>query len=46
VDLLELFWLSGQVDTIKDLKPNQVYVVKEGQGEISSTTPTAAKPSK
>jgi hypothetical protein len=46
VDLLELFWLSGQVDTIKDLKPNQVYVVKEGQGVISSTTPTAAKPSK
>ena len=46
VDLLELFWLSGQVDTIKDLKPNQVYVVKEGQGVISSTTPTAVKPSK
>ncbi len=46
VDLLELFWLSGQVDTIKDLKPNQVYVVKEGQGVISSTTPTAAKPLK
>jgi hypothetical protein len=32
VDLLELFWPSGQTDVVKDLKPNQVYVVKEGSG--------------
>jgi hypothetical protein len=43
VDLLELFWLSGQVDTLKDLKPNQVYVVKEGVGLID---PVSGKPLK
>ena len=34
VDLLEIRWPSGQVDTIKDIKPNQVVVVKEGEGII------------
>ncbi len=32
VELLELFWPSGQVDTVKDLKAGFVYVVKEGSG--------------
>jgi hypothetical protein len=32
VDLLEVRWPSGQVDTIKDLKVNQQVFVKEGQG--------------
>jgi hypothetical protein len=43
VDLLELFWPSGQVDTIKDLKPDQVYVVKEGKGVIDPAAPAAAR---
>jgi enediyne biosynthesis protein E4 len=32
VDLLEIRWPSGQVDTLKDVKPNQLIYVKEGSG--------------
>jgi enediyne biosynthesis protein E4 len=32
VDLLEIRWPSGQVDTVKDVKANQVIFVKEGAG--------------
>jgi hypothetical protein len=32
VDLLEIRWPSGQVDTLKDVKANQVVFVKEGEG--------------
>jgi hypothetical protein len=32
VDVLEIRWPSGQVDTVKDLKVNQVVFVKEGEG--------------
>ena len=32
VDLLEIRWPSGQVDTMKDVKVNQLVYVKEGQG--------------
>jgi len=32
VDLLEVRWPSGQVDTLKDVKANQVIFVKEGAG--------------
>ncbi|HEV2468123.1 MAG TPA: CRTAC1 family protein [Candidatus Sulfotelmatobacter sp.] len=32
VDLLEVRWPSGQVDTLKDVKANQVVYVKEGEG--------------
>ncbi len=34
VDLLEIRWPSGQVDTLKDVKPNQVIYVKEGEGIV------------
>jgi enediyne biosynthesis protein E4 len=34
VDLLEVHWPSGQVDTMKDVKPNQLIYVKEGQGIV------------
>ena len=34
VDLLEIRWPSGQVDALKDVKPNQLIFVKEGQGII------------
>ncbi len=32
VDVLEVHWPSGQVDTMKDVKINQVVFVKEGEG--------------
>jgi len=32
VDLLEIRWPSGQLDSLKDLKPNLLYYVTEGQG--------------
>jgi len=32
VELLEIRWPSGQLDSLKDLKPNQLYHVTEGQG--------------
>ena len=34
VDLLEIHWPSGQVDTLKDIKANQVIYVKEGEGIV------------
>jgi hypothetical protein len=34
VDLLEVRWPSGQVDTLKDIKPNQLIFVKEGEGIV------------
>jgi enediyne biosynthesis protein E4 len=36
VDVLEIRWPSGQVDTLKDIKANQLIYVKEGEG-ISRT---------
>jgi hypothetical protein len=36
VDVLEIRWPSGQVDTLKDLKPNQLIYVKEGEGIVRS----------
>ena len=32
VDLLEIRWPSGQIDTVKDIKANQLIFVKEGEG--------------
>ena len=32
VDVLEIHWPSGQVDTLKDVKANQLIYVKEGAG--------------
>ena len=34
VDVLEIRWPSGQVDILKDVKPNQVIFVKEGAGIV------------
>jgi enediyne biosynthesis protein E4 len=36
VDVLEIRWPSGQVDTIKDVKGNQLIYVKEGEGIVRS----------
>jgi len=30
VDLIEIRWLSGQVDRLKDLDVNRLYVIQEG----------------
>jgi len=43
VDLLEIKWPSGAVDTLKDIKPNQVIYVKEGEGIIRNVTYDADK---
>ena len=40
VDLLEIRWPGGQIDTAKDVKVNQLVYVKEGQG-IVKTEPLA-----
>jgi hypothetical protein len=34
VDLLEIRWSSGQIDTLKNVKANQQIFVKEGEGVI------------
>ncbi len=34
IDLLEIRWPSGQVDTLRDVKPNQQIFVEEGKGII------------
>ena len=34
VDLLEIRWPSGQVDTVKDVAVSQVVFVKEGEGIV------------
>ncbi|MBO0910768.1 MAG: CRTAC1 family protein, partial [Acidobacteria bacterium] len=44
VDLLEVRWPSGQVDTMKDLAANQLVIVKEGKGVLHSEEFPAKKP--
>jgi hypothetical protein len=36
VDVLEIRWPSGLVETLKDIKPNQLIFVKEGAGVVRS----------
>jgi hypothetical protein len=36
VDLIEIRWPSGQVDTLKDIKADQLIYVKEGQGIVKT----------
>jgi hypothetical protein len=51
VELLEIRWPSGAVDSLKDVMPNQLIVVKEGAGIVRSAkferqkAPAPAKPS-
>jgi hypothetical protein len=45
VELLEIRWPSGQVDTLKDIKPNQLIFVKEGEGIVRTVQFDRAKPS-
>jgi hypothetical protein len=46
VDLLEIRWPSEQVDTLKDIKPNQLIVVEEGKGIVRTQTFEVAKKAK
>ena len=43
VDLLEVRWPSGQIDSVKDVKVNQLVYVKEGQGIFKSEPLANAK---
>jgi hypothetical protein len=43
VDLVEIRWLSGQVDQIKNLDVNQLYVIQEGGKILKSGPLTKAK---
>jgi hypothetical protein len=38
VDMVEIRWLSGQVDQVKNLEVNQLYVIQEG-GKILKSGP-------
>jgi hypothetical protein len=40
VDMVEIRWLSGQVDQLKNLDANQLYVIQEG-GKILQSGPLA-----
>ena len=44
VDLLEIRWPSGQIDTLKDVKGNQLIYVKEGEGIVRSIQFERGKP--
>jgi enediyne biosynthesis protein E4 len=44
IELLEIRWPSGQVDVIKDVKPNQQIFVEEGRGIVRTIQFQAAKP--
>jgi len=43
IDALEIRWPSGLVETLKDIKPNQLIVVKEGAGIIRTMQFTAPR---
>jgi hypothetical protein len=36
VELIEIRWPSGQVDTLKDVKANRLIVVEEGKGIVKT----------
>jgi enediyne biosynthesis protein E4 len=44
VDALEIRWPSGQLDTLKDVKVNQLIYVKEGEGIVRSVQFERGKP--
>ena len=47
VDALEIRWPSGHVDTLKDVKANQLIFVKEGEGILRTMQfPANPKPAK
>ena len=46
VDLLEVRWPSGQIDTLKDVQPKQLAFVKEGEGLVRTMQFPAAQKTK
>jgi len=44
IELLEIRWPSSLVETLKDIKANQVLFVKEGEGMVRSMTFDAPRP--
>ena len=46
VELLEIRWPSGIMETLKDIKPNQVIFVKEGEGIVRTMAFEAQKSKK
>jgi len=47
VDVLEIRWPSGHIDTLKDVKANQLIFVKEGEGILRTMQfPANPKPAK
>jgi enediyne biosynthesis protein E4 len=44
VDVLEIRWPSGLIDTLKDVKGNQLIFVKEGEGIVRSVQFERGKP--
>ncbi|MGB7729157.1 MAG: CRTAC1 family protein [Candidatus Acidiferrum sp.] len=45
IDVLELHWPSGLVETLKDIQPNQLIYVKEGEGIVRNVSLSALKKS-
>ena len=45
VDLVEIRWPSGAVDTLKDLDVNRLYVIQEGGKILKTEAFTSAKKS-
>ncbi len=43
VDMLEIRWLSGQVDQLRNLDVNQLYVIQEGGKVLKSGPLKSAK---
>jgi enediyne biosynthesis protein E4 len=43
VQLLEIRWPSGQLDSLKDIKPNQLIFVEEGEGVVRTMQFHSAK---
>ena len=43
VDMVEIRWLSGQVDQLKNLEVNQLYMIQEGGKILKSGPLTQAK---
>jgi hypothetical protein len=36
IDMLEIRWPAGQTEVLKDIKPNQVIIIKEGEGIVGT----------
>jgi hypothetical protein len=45
VDKIEIRWLSGQVDELKDLEVNKLYVIQEGGKILKAESLQAARKS-